>query len=489
MTFINRRDFLRKSVGAGLSFWGSRVAFSATRYRQIIGANNDVRMGIIGIRSKGQQHIEMFREIPGVRVVALCDADLEILNRETEKFKSRNEPVSAYQDLRKLLDDKEVDAIAIATPNHWHSLAAIWACQAGKDVYVEKPVSHTVAEGRKLVEAARKYNRIVQAGTQNRSDTGFREALEFIREGHIGKYLYAHGVWFKERNPIGHVDKPQPIPATVDYNLWTGPAKMQPLMRKRLHYDWHWFWEYGDGEMANIGIHQIDDCRFALNLQGYPRRIWSLGGRFVFDDDGETPNTHMTILDYGETPVIVEVRNLYRAKGQRAMDHLRGTRDGNVLQCEGGYFVGGRGGGSVYDNDKKRIKQFPGDGGGLHQTNFIEAVRSRKREVLRADIEQGHITSALCHLANISHRIGKEADLDEIRSVAGVGAEGRETVESIIDHLVKNEVDLQRQRLTLGPWLSWDAEKEMCVGDFAGKANKYLKRKKYRKPFVLPKNI
>ncbi|NLP10262.1 Gfo/Idh/MocA family oxidoreductase, partial [bacterium] len=269
----------------------SRSVLAASRYRQIIGVNEDVRVGIIGIRSKGAQHIEEFYKIPGVRVVALCDADLDILHRETDKFSSRKEPVAAYQDLRRLLDDPQIDAVAIATPNHWHSLAAIWACQAGKDVYVEKPVSHTVREGRKLVEAARKYNRIVQAGTQNRSDTGFREAIEFIRQGHIGKILYAHGVWYKERTSIGRVTQPQPVPASVDYNLWTGPAKMQPLMRRRLHYDWHWFWEYGDGEMANIGVHQIDDCRFALNLNHYPKRLWSLGGRFVFDDDGETPNT------------------------------------------------------------------------------------------------------------------------------------------------------------------------------------------------------
>ncbi|OPZ71806.1 MAG: Inositol 2-dehydrogenase [bacterium ADurb.Bin478] len=490
MNLISRRDFLLKSAGVGGALMASRSVFAASRYRQIIGSNGDVRVGIIGIRSKGAQHIEEFYKIPGVRVVALCDADLDILHRETDKFSIRKEPVAAYQDLRRLLDDPQVDAVVIATPNHWHSLAAIWACQAGKDVYVEKPVSHTVWEGRKLVEAARKYNRIVQAGTQNRSDTGFREAIEFIRQGHIGKVLYAHGVWYKERNPIGRVTQPQPIPASVDYNLWTGPAKMQPLMRKRLHYDWHWFWEYGDGEMANIGVHQIDDCRFALNLNHYPKRLWSLGGRFVFDDDGETPNTHLTVLDYGDIPVIVQVRNLYRAKGQRAMDHLRGTRDGNVLQCEGGYFVGGRGGGSVYDNDKKRIKQFPGDGGGQHQANFIDAVRSRRVQDLHGEIEQGHITSALCHLANIAHRIGRSADVDEIKAaVKDSGSEAQAAVESVIEHLLRNEVDLKKQPLTLGPWLAWDAEKERCVGPFAGKANKYLSRKKYRKPFVIPKNV
>ena len=488
MGTISRRGFFQRTLAAGAALAIPKVTWSASRYQQIIGANDAVRVGVIGIRSKGAQHIEMFRQVPGVRVVALCDADQEILNREVAKFTSRNETVAGYQDLRKLLDDKQVDAVAIATPNHWHSLAAIWACQAGKDVYVEKPVSHTVWEGQKLVEAARKYNRIVQAGTQNRSDVGFRQAVEYIRQGNIGKILYAHGVWFKERVSIGRVTEPQPIPGSVDYNLWTGPAKMQPLMRKRLHYDWHWFWEYGDGEMANIGIHQIDDCRFALDITDYPRRVWSVGGRFLFDDDGETPNTQMAIFDY-DIPVIIEVRNLYRAKGQRAMDHVRGTRDGNVIQCEGGYFVGGRGGGSIYDNDKKRIQQFPGDGGGLHQENFINAVRSRRRQDLHGDIEQGHISSALCHIANISHRIGRESDPEEIKAAAGNGAKAQEVLATVFDHLLKNEVDLKKNPLTLGPWLEWDAKAEKCTGPFAKKANKFLKREKYRKPFVISDTV
>jgi predicted dehydrogenase len=488
MGTISRRGFFQRSLLAGAALAVPKTTWSVSRYQQILGANEAVRVGVIGIRSKGRSHIEQFRQIPGVRVVAVCDADLDILNREMQKFKDRNEPITGYQDLRKLLDDKQVDAVAIATPNHWHSLAAIWACQAGKDVYVEKPVSHTVWEGRKLVEAGRKYNRIVQAGTQNRSDIGFRQAVDFIRQGNIGKILYAHGVWFKEREPIGHVDKPQPIPKSVDYDLWTGPAKMQPLMRKNLHYDWHWFWEYGDGEMANIGIHQIDDCRFALDINDYPKRVLSIGGRFLFDDDAQTPNTQMAIFDY-DIPIIIEVRNLYRAKGQRAMDHLRGTRDGNVIQCEGGYFVGGRGGGSIYDNDKKRIQQFPGDGGGLHQENFINAVRSRKREELHADIEQGHISSALCHMANISHRIGRESDPEEIKAAAGAGHEAQETVASVFDHLLKNELDLKTHPLTLGPWLSWDAKEEKFAGASSKKANSYLRRKKYRKPFVISDKV
>jgi hypothetical protein len=193
-------------------------------------------------------------------------------------------------------------------------------------------------------------------------------------------------------------------------------------------------------------------------------------------------------LDYGDTPVIVEVRNLFRAKGDRAMDHLRGTRDGNVLQCEGGYFVGGRGGGSVYDNNKKRIKQFPGDGGEQHQANFIAAMRSRKPADLNGEIEQGHISSALCHLANISHRIGEQATVEEIKAAAGPGSEAESTVESILDHLIKNGADLQQQPPVLGPWLCYDPEKKKCVGDFAGKANKLIKRKKYRKPFTISKN-
>ena len=310
MKSITRRDFVKGSMAAGLSL---AAPFSRAR-----GANDDIRVAVVGIRSQGSNHINWFRNIPGVRIVAICDADKQFLDREEAKFKERNEKVDTYVDYRKLLEDKNIDAIVTATPNHWHALVTIWACQAGKDVYVEKPVSHTIWEGRQMVKAARKYNRIVQAGTQRRSDTGLMEAVEYIRRGNLGKIRVVYGIVYVERGSIGKVDGPQPIPPTVDYDLWCGPAPKTPLMRKNLHYDWHWVWPTGDGDFGNNGIHFIDVCRWFIGADKLAPRVMSIGGRFGYIDDGETPNTQIVLLDYEPAPIIFEVRGLTRAKGDPA---------------------------------------------------------------------------------------------------------------------------------------------------------------------------
>ena len=343
-------------------------------FSRVRGANDDIRVAVVGLRSQGSNHINWFRKIPGVRVVAICDADRSILDREVKKIRDRNGKVDGYVDYRKLLEDKNIDAIVTATPNHWHALVTVWACQEGKDVYVEKPVSHSIWEGRKMVEAARRYNRIVQSGTQRRSDEGLREAIEYIRQGNLGNIVIVWGIVYARRGSIGKVNGPQPIPKSVDYNLWCGPAPMAPLMRRNLHYDWHWVWPTGDGDFGNNGIHFIDICRWFLNKNVLAPRVMSIGGRFGYIDDGETPNTQIVLLDYKPAPIIFEVRGLPRAKGDSAMDTYRGIRAGVVVQCEDGYFAGGW----VYDNDGKKIKQFKRTGGSGHHANFIKAVRSRK---------------------------------------------------------------------------------------------------------------
>ena len=487
MSTFSRRDFIKRSAytTAGI---GIATFLPAVAWPKVVGANDEIRVGVIGHRSKGAQHIDVFHNLDGVRVVALCDADKDVLNKSAQKFIDRGETVETYDDPRKLLDNKDIDVVCIATPNHWHSLLAIWAIQAGKDVYVEKPVSHNVWEGRQLVKAARKYNKIVQAGTQNRSDVGLRAAKEYIKDGNIGKVLWAHGLWYKQRESIGKVDGIGKAPDSVDYNLWTGPAPLVPLKRTNLHYDWHWFWDTGNGDMGNLGVHQIDDCRFVLDSRGLPKRIMSFGGRYAFDDDGQTPNTQFAIYEYEDAPIFIETRNLPMKKDLRAMDHLRGVRMGNIIQCQDGYFAGGRGGGWAYDNNNKKIKQFPGDGGGLHQQNFIEAVRNRKQEHLHADVEEGHISSALCHIANISYILGKEADNDQIAGTIKQHKQAAETFEKIQQHLSNNEIDLNAAPIQLGAWLDIDTEKETIKGDFAKKAKKYASRK-YRKPFVVPKRV
>ena len=489
MRGITRRDFMKGSMAAGAALALQGYAASPSPFSRVRGANEDIRMAVVGFRSKGAQHIGVFDKLDGVRVVALCDPDREILSREVAKFKEHNQKVDEYADVRKLLDDKKIDAVVTGSPNHWHALITVWACQAGKDVYVEKPASHNVWEGQKMIEAARKHGRIVQVGTQNRSDVGLRAAIEYIRQSNLGKILWVHGLWFKRRPSIGRVSGPVKVPSHIDYNLWTGPAPLVPLMRERLHYDWHWVWSTGNGDMGNLGAHQIDDCRWAAGYSGLPRRVMSVGGRFGYVDDGETPNTQLVIFDYKPAPIIIEIRGLPREKGLRQMDHYRGIRSGNIIQCEHGYFAGGRGGGWAYDNDGKKIKQFPGDGGGGHQANFIKAMRSRKVNDLNADIVEGHLSAALCHMANISYQLGQQSSPEQIKEIIRGNKEALETFERLQAHLAANEVDLKKTPAVLGPWLKWDLGKEKFVGDFPARWANELLRREYREPFVVPEKV
>ena len=476
-TPISRRDFVRRSVVAGLSL--------AVPFTKVRGANDAVRVAVVGIRSQGRNHINWFRKIPGVRVVAICDADKSFLDREVKSFAERNEKVDTYVDYRKLLDDRNIDAVITATPNHWHALATVWACQAGKDVYVEKPVSHNIWEGRQMVEAVRKYNRIVQSGTQRRSDQGLREALEYIRQGSLGKITLIRGFVYVRRDSIGKVEGPQPVPESVDYNLWCGPAPVMPLMRKTLHYDWHWTWPTGDGDFGNNGIHYIDLCRWFAGKRELAPRVLGLGGRFGYIDDGQTPNTMIVFYDYKPAPILFEVRGLPRAKGESAMDNLRGVNDGGVIvECENGYFAGGW----AYDKDGKKIRQFrPTEGAGHHE-NFIQAVRSRKVSDLNADVLEGHLSSALCHMGNISYRLGKEAARPEIVARLEDNSDLAESFERFQEHLLVNGVDVKQTPRVLGPWLTMDPQMERFTGEFAEQAN-VLARGTYREPFIVPEQV
>ncbi|AQT67424.1 Inositol 2-dehydrogenase [Anaerohalosphaera lusitana] len=487
MSSISRRDFVKGSIAAtaGLTMAGSAWA-------QVRGANDDIRIGVAGIRSKGAHHIEHLRGLEGARVVAICDPDTNLLAREKKKFTDDQQTVETYTDVRKMLDSKDIDAIVIATPNHWHSLIGIWACQAGKDVYVEKPVSHNIWEGRQLVKAARKYDRIVQAGTQNRSDIGLIPMMQYIHEGSLGEIEYVHTLTYRRRKSIGKVPGPQPIPDHIDYDLWTGPAELQPLMRERLHYDWHWVWDYGNGSIGNQGIHEVDLAMWALQEDKLAPRVLSVGGRYGYDDDGETPNTMVSILDYESAPVICEVKNLPMNKNRNSMDYYRGIKTGIIIQCKDGYFAGGRGGGWIYDNDGNKIKQFRGDGGGNHQQNFIDAVRSRKRENLAAEIEKGHKSSALCHMAHYSYRMGQKSDPEKAQEAVGENSHAAKVWRRLEEHLFMNWIDLQKEGVVVGPWLEMDSKKETFVEkeDFgpAFWANK-LGRGTYREPFVVPEKV
>jgi len=483
MSKITRRSFLKSSLAAGVTMT------LLSPYSRVRGANDDIRLAIVGVGGQGSGHIDYFRKLAGVRVVALCDADKDHLDKRVEDFKKRNETVEGYIDVRKLLEDKNIDAITTATPNFWHSLVVVWACQAGKDVYVEKPVSHNIWEGRKAVEAARKYNRIVQTGTQKRSDEGLIEAFKYIREGNLGAIKWARGFCYKPRGSIGKVNGPQPIPASVNYDLWCGPADMLPLMRKNLHYDWHWVWNTGNGDIGNQGIHEMDLARWALGQKGLAPGVIGIGGRFGYDDDAETANTQIAFFDYKPAPLIFEVRGLPRKAGESAMDVYRKvTQIGVVVQCENGYFAGGDGGGWTYDKDGNKLKQFKGEGGGAHHENFIKAVRSRKVSDLNADIEEGHASSALCHMGNISYRLGRKKSVEEIKATIKDNAELTDSFERFLTHLAANNVDVAKSPATIGPMLTMDTEKEKFVGELSDMANMLVKRN-YREPYIIPDNV
>ncbi|MCA9047937.1 MAG: Gfo/Idh/MocA family oxidoreductase [Planctomycetaceae bacterium] len=467
MNNFNRRSFLTGSLAAGSSL-------ALAPFARAQGANDDIRVAVIGFRGQGGLHLRLLRELPGVRVVAVCDVDQSVLDREAKNSAGRGEKIATFTDVRRLLEDKNIDAVTTATPDHWHALITVWACQAGKDVYVEKPISHNLWEGRKMVEAARKYKRIVQYGNHNHGHHTSETRLELDQLGEIQVVWSALN---RKRESIGKVSEPQPVPSSIDYDLWSGPAPLAPLMRQRLHYDWHWDWTTGTGELGNNGIYQLNEVRLALGQSTLPRRVLSLGGRFTFDDDGQTPNSQLALFQYDPGPLVIfELRNLPSETGPKTVDRR--------IRCRGG------------ETALPKPSGEPGDTGGFtahkgHLYNFISAVRSRNISDLRADILEGHLSTALVHMANASYRVGTQHSSDEVRdAIQDKGTEAVETFGRFQEHLASNGVDFTKSQLTLGPWLEMDAEHERFVGssDTVVQANQLL-RGSYRKPFVVPEEV
>lgn len=443
---VSRRDFLKKGVGttAGLAALSSVSFF--TRPERIFGANDRVRVAVCGLHGRGFDHVQNYAKIHNAEIVAVCDIDDNVLRKRLAEMEKMgiSKPVS-YYDVRKLLENKSVDAISIATPNHWHSLMAIWACQAGKDVYVEKPCSHNIWEGRQLVRAANRYQRIVQHGTQSRSSKTAREAIARVHNGEIGDIYMSRGLCYKWRDTIGRAPV-EPVPPGVHYNLWTGPAPMHAFTHNRFHYNWHWFWYYGNGDLGNQGIHQVDVARWALGL-GFPNRASAVGGHFMFDDDQETPNTLNCAFEYdlpnGKTRMLeFEVRHWItnhesgigaRKQPTEGGEHPKLGPSAGTHNTIGNLFYGPKGyialtDGGVPENYKTWLgkEQEPGphaqynDGEIVHFQNFIDAVISRRKEDLNAPIEEGHMSCALVHLANASYRLRRTVNFNpETQEVIG----------------------------------------------------------------------
>ncbi len=484
MTGLTRRGLL--GTGAALA-----------PFSRVLGANDAIRVAIVGVGStvkiggRGKADARDFAKIPGVRVAAFCDVDHANLDPEVAKWRDRGEKVEAYTDVRKLLENKDIDVISITTPNHWHALVAVWACQAGKDVFVQKPASHNLFEGRKMVEAARKYKRIMQCPSNSRSPNGFQEAAAWVRKGNLGKILYVHGVNFGARTSIGKVSGPQPIPKSIDYDLWCGPSPVLPLTREYLHYDWHWQWAYGDGELGNWGPHILDGCRMAAGGQDLPRHVIAMGGRFGYVDDGQTPNSQLMLFDYEPAPIIFEIRGLPKDKTflntpwdkaqNKTMDTYYGLRQGTVIHCEGGYVAQNK----AFDKGGALIREFQPTTPNLTE-NFIEVVRSRRVSDQAADILDGHLTVSLIHMGNISYRLGKERPTGEIKERVTSQKELLSAFERFQEHLRANGVDAEK--MISGPMLTMDPKHERFTGDLSAEANK-LARGEYRKPFVVPEKV
>jgi len=496
-----RRQFLQESVFAAAAISAAPMISSITRGQT--SANDKLLCAIIGVNGRGGSHISAFSSRKDCEIAYIVDIDENVGRKRCDSIEKRTGKRPKWvSDMREVFDDKSVDFITTATPNHWHALCGVWAMQAGKDAYVEKPISHDIPEGAALVAAAKKYGRMCQVGTQCRSNPAIQDAMKFIADGGIGEVKLARGLCYKRRKSIGPLGD-YPIPDGVDFNLWSGPARYTTpkLTRERFHYDWHWQRLYGNGDSGNQGPHQADIARWGLGINRHPNSVITYGGRLGYQaerkdpnyvDAGDTANTEIAIYDYGDKCMVFETRGLSvdnsadkeintffdSTKGNKIGVIFYGT-EGCLVQKSYTHCV-------VFDLKGKMVKEFKG--GGDHFDNFVQAVRSRKYDSLNSDAFQGHLSAAVAHLANISYYLGENnkvsvrqagAALDKVKSRDDNAA----TLERTVQHLKDNGVDLDKYPISMGPLLKFDPEREVFTN--SAEANRILHRE-YRKPFVCP---
>jgi len=485
MSQFSRRTLLKSAVAAGTAFPLFTIAGTKASGR-VIGANDTIRLGVAGINGRGTSHIDGFASQDKVDVTYLIDPDSSLFESRSKRVKDKggNTP-ACVQDIRRALEDDNLDAVSVATCNHWHSLITVWACQAGKDVYVEKPISHNVFEGRKCVEAAQKYGRVVQHGTQQRSSNERAREMAAIHSGKYGRLLVSKGYCCKPRWSIGTKPVERP-PADLDFNLWLGPAPKQDFHRNLVHYNWHWFWDTGNGDIGNQGVHEMDVARWGIRGATLPTKVWSLGGRFLPEgpDQGETPNMQLSVYEFGDVLLVFETRGLvdnqakYPKAPPRNVSNEFYTTEGKIL--DGQFYP--KNGGQPEAVSGGEASVAPGGPFGA----FIAAMRSRQPQDNNCDAEVAHYSAALCHLGNISYRLGQSAPFSERAHSLGDNKQVAEALAALRDNLSAVDVQLAETTYTLGRTLTFDPKSEKFLGD--EQANALLTRP-YREPFVVPERV
>jgi len=480
MSKLSRRQFVASGIGAGVMMSLPASSIRASRY---VSANDSINVGIIGCGGRAGGLVNNFSKIDGTNITGLCDPDASRLG----KMKSDFNKAQGWADMRGLLDSDNVDVAVIATCNHWHCLAAIWAMEAGKDVYVEKPLSHSQWEGEQTVAASRRYDKICQIGTQQRSHPMQSEIKKFLhQEKGIGDINACRVNRFGVRASIGKRDTPLVIDKDIAYDLWLGPAQDKPIFRDNLHYDWHWDWNTGSGEMGNWGVHVLDDVRNNVfqDKVTIPRKIFGGGGRIVWNDAGESPNVHFVYFDTGSIPVVIGLSNLPAQPGGKQAAPHPGPNSGYVVYGEGGYYHGQRGKGAAFDKDGKLIREFGGKKGeDEHQRNFLDAVRKHDRSIQNAEVQVGHHSTGWCNFANIAFQAAGKFSSDEAKEI---DLEQWTTLIGEMDaHTNAHGVKMESDQIRLSPMLELNSQSGRFVGDQAARANKLIKRE-YREGYEVP---
>lgn len=506
MTNITRRRFLEDSLCASFAASVAATAFSSVATEKVpaqnaVSPNEQLGIAIIGAGGRGSDHIGFFSKDKRTKILFLCDPDIAQAERKCAQIeKNAGYKPQAIDDFRKILENKSIDAVTCAATNHWHTLTAIWALQAGKHCYIEKPLTYNIHEGKAIVAAAKKYGLVVQTGTQCRSAANVINAVRFIREGGIGDVKFARGLCYKRRKAIGPLGEYN-VPNGIDYDLWSGPAQIKPITRPRFHYDWHWQRYYGNGDLGNQGPHQTDIARWFLDVNQFPQSVISYGGRLGYDvekgadyvDAGDVANTEVSIYDYGDKCLVFETRGLETPNMNIPVGKNLGTQVGVIAYGTKGYVIQGSAKGQsysvsyAYDLEGKQLREFTG--GDNHYGNFVEAVLERNPSLAHADARCGALSAAVSHLGNTSYYLGEKNkvsvdDLKEVLQSVKSLDDNEATLARTVQHLEKVGVDLKKTPLSLGPLLKIDVENEVFIDNAEANA---LTTRDYRAPYVVPK--